>query len=93
MIPQSILPDPPSFLDRRPKGQSMTHAPALVPVPEPAPAKRKRQDCYVAIIKASIPLDMLNADSLATAIKAVQGIKAHLPEGATVEIKGSLGKV
>lgn len=90
----SLMEIPP-YLDRRnTKGPDMTHAPALVPVtPEPAPTKRRRQDCYKASVSISIPLDMLNADSLATAIKAVQGIKDNLPGGATVEIKGSLGKL
>lgn len=62
------------------------------PAPVKAP-KKKRQDAYVARLTISIPLDMTSADSLAGAIKAVQGIKDAMPAGALVEISGSLGKI
>lgn len=40
-----------------------------------------------------IPLDMSNSESLALAIKAVEGIKAAMPAGSVVEVAGTLGKV
>ena len=77
----------PEFLRRNPKGQPVT-----APAPTKAP-KRKRSDAYLATIRIAIPLDMSDAESLSKAIKAVQGIEKALPDGATVKVDGSLGKV
>lgn len=86
----------PAFLRRTPTttGETPMNAHTPPPVPEPVKAtKRKRADCYLATVKISIPLDMANADSLAAAIKAVNGIEAAMPDGATATVSGSLGKV
>jgi hypothetical protein len=81
----------PAFLLRSSKPGVPPMSPA--PITDAKPAKTRRKDAYCATVKVKIPLDMLNADSLATAIKAVAGIKDHLPEGATVESVASLGKM
>lgn len=62
--------------------------------PPPAPkTKQKRKDAYMATVKIGIPLDMANADSLANAIKAVEGLKASLPANATFDLEARLGKI
>lgn len=70
----------------------MTAPAAVTPLPIPA-TKKKRQDAYIARVVVRIPLDMSNAESLALAIKAVEGIKTAMPAGTSVEIAGTLGKV
>lgn len=62
------------------------------PTPTPKPAKR-RKDAYIARATITIPIDTLNAESLATAIKSVQAIQATLPAGSNVDVSATLGKV
>lgn len=66
---------------------------ANLQVVTPNTTKKKRADCYVARVTIKIPLDMSNSESLALAIKAVEGIKAAMPAGSVVEVAGTLGKV
>lgn len=72
----------------------MTAAPTQEPATD-KPKRTRRKDAYVAILTVKIPLDMTNADSLANAIKAIQGIEATLPAGSTVDGFGNakLGKL
>lgn len=83
----------PSFLLRnQPRDTTMTAPATVTPLPVPA-AKKKRADCYVARVTIKIPLDMSNSESLALAIKAVEGIKTAMPAGSVVDVAGTLGKV
>lgn len=63
------------------------------PTPAPKPAKAKRRDAYIARATITIPIDTLNAESLASAIKAVRAIETTLPAGSSVELSATLGKV
>jgi hypothetical protein len=49
-----MLPDPPAFLLRTPKGNTMS---AVTPITPVKAAKKKRQDAYIARVTISIPLD------------------------------------
>jgi hypothetical protein len=77
--------DPPDFLNRlKPNGDTMT---------APAP-KKKRQDAMIARATISIMLDMSDAETLAKAVKALDGLEKSLPTGSKVEYTSrGLGKV
>lgn len=86
----------PSFLLRNQPGDTTMGAQntnASLQVVPPVVTKKKRADCYVARIVVKIPLDMSNSESLALAIKAVEGIKTAMPAGSVVDVAGTLGKV
>lgn len=68
----------------------MTTTPAA-PIKAP---KKKRADAYLVRATISLPLDMSDAESLAKAIKAVDGLAAHLPAGTQIEFASrTLGKI
>ena len=61
--------------------------------PAPKTAKVKRRDALVGRLTISIPLATNKPESYAEAVKALEGIQKTMPEGTTVAIQASLGKI
>lgn len=59
----------------------------------PKAPKQKRHDALISRVTVTIPLSADQPESYAAAIKAVAEIKDMMPEGSTVKIESSLGKV
>jgi hypothetical protein len=84
----SDQPELPAFLRRtNQEGKTMT-----TPTPAKKP-KQKRTDALISRITVTIPLSADLPESYSEAVKAVAEIKDMMPEGATVKIESSLGKV
>lgn len=59
----------------------------------PKAQKQKRHDCLTARVTIQIPLATDKPESFADAVKAVEGIRATMPEGTKVSIATGLGKI
>lgn len=71
----------------------MTQQPEQKPQTAQKKTKRKMKDAYVAAVKITIPLDMTDPQSFATAAEAIRKLSTDLPPGAVFESEARIGKI
>ena len=51
--------------------------------------RHRKTDAHIATIRVSVPIDPMNVATIEVAHAAINGLRAHLPAGSTVEVLNS----